>query len=146
MQELQLDLFAAPPTVPSAPTEPLSLRYSVRPKHPWATYAEVIVRQNDDGTWSESNSYAVSMYCGGGQPCWGAMPSFEAALSRSIARLLKTLRYTAFEDQSSCCGAGQKAEARKLVEWLESLAAEYGLTGIPARGQPFPASLLGYSA
>ncbi len=143
MQALQLDLFAPPPV---APTEPMVLRHAVRPKHPWATYAEVVVRQNEDGTWAESNSYAVAMYCGGGQPCWGAMPTFEAALSRSIARLLKTLRYTAFDDRSSCCGSTQKADAKKLVEWLEGLIVKHGLSGFPARGEPFPRGLLGWSS
>lgn len=143
MQAVQLDLFATPPV---APTEPLVLRYSVRPKHPWASYAEIVVVQNDNGTWAERNGYAVAMYCGGGQPVWGEMPSSDAALSRSLARLLKTLRFTAFDDTSSCCGAAQKSDARKLVDWLEGLVIAHDLKGFPARGATFSRELLGYSS
>lgn len=127
MEAQQLDMFAMPPPLPIGP-EPLQLRFSVDAKRPWSSYAEAFVRQNEDGSWSARDSYAVNMYCGGGGPYWGEFETFRDALATCIKRLLKTCRYVAFEDKSSCCGTAQRRDATKLVEWLEATAREYGVT------------------
>jgi hypothetical protein len=144
MGALQLDLFSEPPAPPVVGV-PFEARYSVNPNKVWQSYAGIRVRQNTDGTWDSGTDYCIHMYCGGGGPLYGSLPTFEAALERALARLLSSCRHTAFNDISSCCGKAQIADATKLVEWLEGLASEHGLT-MPERGQPFPPSMLGYSA
>lgn len=127
MNAQQLDMFAMPAPMPIGP-EPLCLRFSVDAKRPWSSYAEAFVRENEDGTWSARDSYAVNMYCGGGGPYWGNYSTFRDALKICIDRLLKTCRFVAFTDKSSCCGESQRRDAKKLVEWLEGIASEYGVT------------------
>lgn len=116
--------FDPPPPVPAS-DEPVWFRMNLDKKG-WS-YGEIGIMRNDDGTWSISTSDSIGGYCGHGGPFWGEHASFEAALTKAILMMRGRWADISVRMNDSCCGENHRRAARKGVEWMDSLAAEYGL-------------------
>ncbi|MGN7749755.1 hypothetical protein [Sinorhizobium sp. 22678] len=123
MQQLA---FRFDPAPPPAIVEALQWFRTDLDKKGWS-YGRIGVMRNVDGTWSYTTSDNFGGYCGHGGPFHGSYPSFDEALGTAIARLYCGWKKISERTTDSCCKDNHRAMARKGMQWLESLEAEYGV-------------------
>lgn len=93
-----------------------------------ASYGQIIVSPLDDGTWGFGTDDQFQGYCGHGHPIWPrerGFPTFRDAIVVALDNLQQKWKALAV-DQSGCCNDKHRAAARKGLEWLDGLYAEWG--------------------
>ncbi|TAV89289.1 hypothetical protein [Rhizobium leguminosarum] len=125
MQQLSmLDLMMPPP----APTvaEPLWLRTNLD-KSGWS-YGKIGIMPNGDGTWALNTRDSVGGYCGHGGPFWGEHASFKDALTAAVKMMHGRWADISVRMDDSCCQESHRRVARKGLDWLAGIEAEYGVS------------------
>nr|DAH75500.1 MAG TPA: hypothetical protein [Caudoviricetes sp.] len=89
--------------------------------------AQIIICQNDDGSWRAGSDDHFQGYCGHGGSGNGSYPTFEDALSYRIRWLRKRWSSIAASKHDSCCSDSHKRMARVGLAWLDTLIADYAL-------------------
>ncbi|MDK4720103.1 hypothetical protein PH552_12185 [Rhizobium sp. CNPSo 3968] len=125
MQQLSMFSLMTPPPAPTR-AEPLWLRTKLD-KSGWS-WGEIGIMANSGGTWSISTGDSVGGYCGHGGPFWGEHASFKEALIAAVRMMHGRWADISVRMNDSCCQESHRRVARKGLEWLEGIEAEYGVS------------------
>ncbi|MDK4703880.1 hypothetical protein PH562_16635 [Rhizobium sp. CNPSo 4062] len=125
MQQLSmLDLLMPQPT--PIVNEPFWLQTNLD-KSGWS-WGKIGIMANGDGTWSISTSDSIGGYCGHGGPFCGEHGNFKEALTAAVRMMHRQWADISIRMNDSCCQESHRRVARKGLEWLAGIEAEYGVS------------------
>jgi hypothetical protein len=123
MQQLSmLDIMMPPPP----PDEDVPTWFKTKLDKSGASYIEIGIRPNGDGTWSRATRDNLQGWCGHGGPFYGKFPTFLEALQTSIRRMWDSYTWKS-ADNDSVQTERHRAMGRAGLKWLDELAAQYGI-------------------
>lgn len=113
--------------IPAPPTAGEPKWFKTKLDKTGASYIEIGVMQNPDGTWAVSTGDNLLGWCGHGGPFYGSHSSFTDALAHAIGIQRRSYRWKAEDNHDSVQNDRHRAMGRAGLKWLEDLAAEYSI-------------------